>query len=88
VERVLEHVLAAHADAQRAVAAVLAGRAHARAEVRALVVEVDQARRAQQRRQAALQQRRVLPQQRVEQPAVALGEPGARARARGQPPSG
>ena len=59
VEGVLEHVLAAHVDAQAARVARAGRRARARPEERALVVEVDQARRAQQRRKRPLQQRRV-----------------------------
>ena len=63
-------------DAQRVVVPLPAAGAHAAAEVGPLVVEVQQARRAQQGGQAALQQVAVLPQQRVQQLAVRLRKPG------------
>mmetsp|Transcript_16609 Transcript_16609/g.43075 ORF Transcript_16609/g.43075 Transcript_16609/m.43075 type:complete len:233 (+) Transcript_16609:1201-1899(+) len=73
MERVLKDVVAADADAEgAAVVAVLARAAHLALEVAALVLKFDQPRGAQQRRQAALQQRGRLLQQRVEQVAVLL----------------
>lgn len=77
VEGVLEDVLAAHVDAQRAVVAVAAG-ADLAAEEGALVVKVDQPRCAHELRQRPLQQQlHVLLDQHVHQPPVALRKPAA-----------
>ncbi len=78
VEGVLEDVLAAHVDAQGAVVAV-AGGADLAAEEGALVVKVDQPRRAHELRQGALQQQlHVLLDQHVHQPPVPLRKPAPR----------
>ena len=79
VEGVLEEVLAAHVDAQRAVVTVAAG-AHLVAEEEALVVKVNQARRAHELRQRALQQQlHVLLNQHVHQLPVPLCKPARHA---------
>ena len=76
VEAVLKHMAAANSQPEAAIPpVVIPCRVDARSEVRALVVELNEAGNLEQRLQRALQQACILPQQRVQQPPVLFSKP-------------